>query len=379
MRRARRTRALAAGLGAVVAASLLSATAATADEEAPEGFVPGVDPLTLDDLGGQPSREDLDRATTRLDPGVATTFELAGAVTSLEYVEVEEDEVVVTLETDVLFDVSSADLSQAAVERVQEIAEELPDGVTATVAGHTDSVGEEADNLDLSQRRAQAVADAAAAVRPDVTFDAQGYGESQLKVAESGDDVAEDRAQNRRVELRYSGTTPGERSIEVEEHDVDPVTAEFVPGDRPRVEPVEDVEPAVEKTVLVPNADGREEEVRVGVEPIVVRGSVMRLRVQLTPLGPVDGDEDRIRVYDMTGRGELHPSAVDPYTLVSYSPVRGSGAAKLHTDPVSAQTSVGGTVRYEVYLPRPVEPVASLYVNVAPTWPTFEDVPVVGD
>ena len=379
MRRARRTRALAAGLGAVVAASLLSATAAAADEEAPEGFVPGVDPLTLDDLGGRPSREDLDRATTRLDPGVATTFELAGAVTSLEYVEVEEDEVVVTLETDVLFDVSSADLSQAAVERVQEIAEELPDGVTATVAGHTDSVGEEADNLDLSQRRAQAVADAAAAVRPDVTFDAQGYGESQLKVAESGDDVAEDRAQNRRVELRYSGTTPGERSIEVEEHDVDPVTAEFVPGDRPRVEPVEDVEPAVEKTVLVPNADGREEEVRVGVEPIVVRGSVMRLRVQLTPLGPVDGEEDRIRVYDMTGRGELHPSAVDPYTLVSYSPVRGSGAAKLHTDPVSAQTSVGGTVRYEVYLPRPVEPVTSLYVNVAPTWPTFEDVPVVGD
>src|SRR5690606_41723966 len=116
-----------------VAASRLSATTAAAAEAAPEGDVPGVDPLALDDLGGQPSREDLDRATTRLDPGVATTFELAGAVTSLEYVAVEEDEGVVTLETDVLFDVSSAGPSQAAVERAQEIGGELADARAETV------------------------------------------------------------------------------------------------------------------------------------------------------------------------------------------------------------------------------------------------------
>ncbi len=139
-----------------------------------------------------------------------------------------------------------------------------------------------------------------------------GVRETRLKVEEGGDDVADDRAQNRRVELRYSGTTPGERGLEVEEHELDPVTAELVPGDRPRVEPVTDTEPVVEKTVVVPNEDGRQEEVRVGIEPIVVRGSLMRLRLQLTPLGPVDGDEERISVYAMTGAGELHPSAVDP-------------------------------------------------------------------
>lgn len=375
----RTTRARVPGIAATLAVALLAgAPAAVADAE--EGFVPGVDRLTLDDLGGAPNRESLDRATTRFDPAQATTFSLEGAVTSLEYVEVEEDEVVVTLETDVLFDVASADLSSAAVERVQEIAQELPDGVTAEVVGHTDSVGEDADNLDLSQRRAQAVSDAVAAVRPDVTLDVQGRGETELRVEESGDDVADDRAQNRRVELRYSGTTPGESGIEIQEHDLEPARADFVPGDAPRVEPVEDAEAVVEKVVTVPDDEGREEQVRVGVEPIVVRGSVMRLRIQLTPLGPVDEDEDDISVYAMTGRGELHPSAVDPYALVSYTPVRGSGARELGTNAVFTSTSVGRTVRYEVYLPRPLDESRDmLYVNVTPRWPTFEDVPLVWD
>jgi outer membrane protein OmpA-like peptidoglycan-associated protein len=370
--------AIAVGLGTGV--PVAAADESPAGETQEQGFVPGVDPLTLDDLGGTPSREDLDRAITRMDPGVATTFELEGAVTSFEYVEVEDEEVVVTLETDVLFDVASADLSEAAVERVREIARELPEGVAASVDGHTDSVGDDAENLDLSQRRAQAVADAAAAERPDVTFEVQGFGESELKVAESGDDVAAARAQNRRVELRYSGTAPGEGGgIEIEEHDVEPVRGEFVPGDGPRVDLVEDAETVAEKTVVVPNDEGREEQVRVAVEPIVVRGSLMRLRVQLTPLDPVDGESDRISVYDLTGKGQLHASAVDPYALVSYTPVRGGGT-RLDSDPLYARTVVDRPVRYEVYLPRPVdESIESLYVNVVPTWPTFEDVPVVWD
>lgn len=377
----RTTRPAVAGTcAAALAVGLLAGAPVAVADEAQDGFVPGTDLLTLDDLGGAPNRESLDRATTRFDPGQATTFSLEGAVTSLEYVEVEEDEVVVTLGTDVLFDVGSADLSATAVERVQEIAEDLPDAVTADVVGHTDSVGEDADNLDLSQRRAQAVADAVAAVRTDVTLDVQGRGETELKVAESGDDVADDRAQNRRVELRYSGTAPGETGIEIQEHDLEPARADHVPGDGPRVERVEDAETVAEEVVSVPNDEGREERVRVAVEQIVVRGSLMRLRVQLTPLGPVDGAEDGISVYDLTGRGELHPSAVDPYALVSYAPVRGSGAQELDTDELSAKTSVGRTVRYEVYLPRPLdESLESLYVNVAPRWPTFEDVPLVWD
>jgi len=57
-----------------------------------------------------------------------------------------------------------------------------------------------------------------------------------------------------------------------------------------------------------------------------------------------------------------------------------SRGLELETDQFGASTAVGGTVRYEVYLPRPVdESLSSLYVSVLPTWPTFEDVPVVRD
>lgn len=369
--------------GLVAAASLAPAAASTEDGSTGTGSdeaasLPGIDPVTVEDLGGEPSRELLDQAVTRFDPGVARTFELEGAVTSFEYVEVFEEEVVVTLETDVLFEVDSAELSEAAVERVREVASELPADVVASVVGHTDSVGEEAANQDLSLRRAQAVADAASAERPDVTFAAEGFGESRLKVAESGDDVANARAQNRRVELRYSGSTPGGATLEREEQDLEPVTAPYVAGDGPRVELVEDTETVAAEVVTLPSEDGGEEQVRVGVEPIVVRGSTMRLRLQLTPLGPVGGDEDRITVYDMTA-GELHPRAVDPYRLVSYEPVTSRGL-ELETDQFGASTAVGGTVRYEVYLPRPVdESISALYVSVLPTWPTFEDVPVVWD
>ncbi|MCB7135085.1 OmpA family protein [Cellulosimicrobium marinum] len=365
--------------GSVVAGLLLAAAVApgawAADATDGAASVPGVDPLTLDDLGGAPTRELLDRAVTRFDPGVARTFELDGAVQSFEYVEVVEEEVVVTLETDVLFDVGSAELSDAAVERVREVAADLPEGVTAGVAGHTDSVGEDAANQDLSQRRAQAVADVAAAERPDVSFDVTGFGESRLKVAESGEDVADARAQNRRVELRYSGTAPGASMLERQEEDLAPVTVPYEPAEGPRVEPVEDAEVVTREVVDVPLPEGGEARVRVGVEPIVVRGSVMRLRLQLTPLDPVDGDSDRLTVYELTG-GELHPRAVDPYALVSYEPVESRGL-ELQSDPFGARTAVGGTVRYEVYLPRPLdESLSSLYVSVVPTWPTFEDVPV---
>lgn len=67
------------------------------------------------------------------------------------------------------------------------------------IHGHTDSVGSDADNLDLSLRRAQAVRDyliqnGVAAER--ITF--RGYGESLPKVS---NDTEENRALNRRVEI----------------------------------------------------------------------------------------------------------------------------------------------------------------------------------
>lgn len=83
------------------------------------------------------------------------------------------------------------------------------DGVSATlsgnpdikvmVAGHTDSDGDEAYNKDLSQRRAQAVVDYLGDNGVDAAnLVAKGYGEEQPV---AGNDTAEGKAQNRRVEL----------------------------------------------------------------------------------------------------------------------------------------------------------------------------------
>jgi OOP family OmpA-OmpF porin len=71
----------------------------------------------------------------------------------------------------------------------------------AEIAGHTDSVGSQASNQNLSQRRAAAVRDylIQRGARPDQLI-ARGYGKSQLLVdPEHGDADAE---RNRRVELR---------------------------------------------------------------------------------------------------------------------------------------------------------------------------------
>jgi OOP family OmpA-OmpF porin len=68
------------------------------------------------------------------------------------------------------------------------------------IAGHTSSTGPDEYNLDLSQRRAQAVADylISKGLNP-ARFTVKGYGESE-PVADNG--TREGRAQNRRVELR---------------------------------------------------------------------------------------------------------------------------------------------------------------------------------
>lgn len=68
------------------------------------------------------------------------------------------------------------------------------------VAGHTDSRASEAYNLELSQRRAQAVVDYFVQMGVDAgRLSAKGYGESQ-PIADNA--TAEGRAANRRVELR---------------------------------------------------------------------------------------------------------------------------------------------------------------------------------
>jgi OOP family OmpA-OmpF porin len=97
------------------------------------------------------------------------------------------------------FRFDSAELNLDADTILNEVALRMQEnpGLSLTVGGHTDSVGEEDYNIDLSERRAQAVVDYLVAQGVDSSMlEAVGFG-SSMPVASN--DTAEGRAANRRV------------------------------------------------------------------------------------------------------------------------------------------------------------------------------------
>lgn len=114
---------------------------------------------------------------------------------------------VVSLDTDVLFDFGTADLSDAAEDAVVDAAQGIPDGAEVDVVGHSDSVGPTRRNKTLSKKRAQAVADLIEEERDDLDLTVSGKGESDPVEPNTtgGDDNPEGREKNRRVEIRYGG------------------------------------------------------------------------------------------------------------------------------------------------------------------------------
>ncbi len=116
-------------------------------------------------------------------------------------------ETVVVLPDDITFDLDEATLRPEARESLSRLAEpvQLSEDQTVAVVGHTDSRGNPEYNLDLSQRRAQAVADVLVAEgveQPRLPPVGRGADEP---VAENenadGSDNPEGRAANRRVEV----------------------------------------------------------------------------------------------------------------------------------------------------------------------------------
>jgi len=130
------------------------------------------------------------------------TFTLDGAVEDLEKTTHSSGQTVVTLNADILFEFGKAALPAAAPARIATAVAKAPKGSAVSVGGHTDSVGTDAANVKLSQDRAQAVAAAVQAARPDLRLTVKGFGES-TPVATNGDPAGS--AKNRRVEVRFTG------------------------------------------------------------------------------------------------------------------------------------------------------------------------------
>ncbi|BBU58976.1 MULTISPECIES: OmpA family protein [Mameliella] len=111
------------------------------------------------------------------------------------------DRLIVTMPQDILFPTDSANLRPTLVSDLRDVGQSLLayPNTTAQVIGHTDSDGDAAYNLDLSQRRARSVAN---------VLISEGVPSSRISVIGRGEDqpvasnlTPEGKAQNRRVEI----------------------------------------------------------------------------------------------------------------------------------------------------------------------------------
>lgn len=111
------------------------------------------------------------------------------------------DRLIVTMPQDILFATDSASLRPTLQSDLRTVAQSLmayPE-TTVQVIGHTDNTGDAGYNLDLSQRRAQAVANVLASEGvPSYRVQTIGRGEDQPIASNL---TPEGRAQNRRVEI----------------------------------------------------------------------------------------------------------------------------------------------------------------------------------
>jgi len=128
----------------------------------------------------------------------------AGLSAALKKVNAEAtpDGIRVRMAAAILFDTAKSDLKPQARETIQAVGEVIASypNATVTVLGFTDSVGEDAYNLRLSDARAGSVKTALAALNPPpgVSFETKGLGKAQPVAS---NDTEAGRAQNRRVEV----------------------------------------------------------------------------------------------------------------------------------------------------------------------------------
>ncbi|OLT53469.1 OmpA family protein [Cellulosimicrobium sp. CUA-896] len=202
-------------------ASLLAALAGALVAPAPAvASTDGQDPAALPEEVVEDLAEDRERiaavdvtaamradATIDLRPADATFALLrADATTHLETTREEDETTTVVLTADLMFAFDSAELSEEAADALATLIEHVPQGAAVAVDGHTDAMGTDARNDELSARRAEAVAAVLRAERPDLTLAVTGHG-SRQPVAENtlgGEDNPAGRALNRRVELSFA-------------------------------------------------------------------------------------------------------------------------------------------------------------------------------
>ncbi|WP_167199445.1 OmpA family protein [Brevibacterium pigmentatum] len=156
---------------------------------------------TPDDFTG-PDQSQIDNSIVELEPEI---YDLDKGIEDVETTKASGGDTVVTLDTDILFDFDSSELSDTAKKKIKELVKDLPTDSEITVGGHTDSKGADDYNKKLSEDRAKAVAEVLTSENSDLDVAAKGFGESEPVESneKNGKDDPEGRAKNRRVEIRY--------------------------------------------------------------------------------------------------------------------------------------------------------------------------------
>lgn len=157
--------------------------------------------------GGLPDSAYSDAVTEYSPSDYVTQYDPEDYIERLGGTADSEEEDVIVLETDILFAAMEWELPRSAGSKIGELVEEIPDGAAVEVQGHTDSNpvpdGYDFDNQELSENRAEAVAEVLEDERPDLELNVDGFGEDQPAVEEDEDDPSTFAA-NRRVEIRYN-------------------------------------------------------------------------------------------------------------------------------------------------------------------------------
>lgn len=182
---------LTTGAAAAVTAALLAATPVTS---APM-------PADWTDALPEPTPEQVSNSIRDIEPQVR---EIMPQVRDMATNRTDGASSVVDLSTDLLFDFGKADVRPTAKAKITELITPIPQRARVSVHGHTDGIGSDTDNLTLSKARAESVAAIIQAARSDLVLGVQGFGETKPLAAEGGQDDAEVRAKNRRVEIRHA-------------------------------------------------------------------------------------------------------------------------------------------------------------------------------
>ncbi|WP_241483084.1 OmpA family protein [Nocardiopsis halophila] len=299
--------------------------------------------------------------------------------------EVDSERETVALRTDVLFAFDKAEVSDTAADVLEDVIEETreradPEKPPITITGHTDGIGDDAYNQELSEQRAEAVKDILEeGLGSGYEYETVGRGSTEPLRTEGGEDDEEARAANRRVEISYAFKEDVVSATETEEEgekEIGRTDPEEVDGpgtfrSHADLEPVASTDGVEQPHVSTPKRTWS-----IEVYPFYRDGAYLVTRFAIAHDG-----ERLLRTQKVfnSGFGDFPFSVTVPETGTTYLNVKPDEEGRFSSAVGAAPfppTRVKDVPQYGYYyVPAPPSGVESVTFDAGP-FGTFEDVPI---